>query len=124
MHRQLSLHTLDLSIRSDIDALGAAIDRCYTTSTLRGARASLAIEILGASDIDLTTDGAFAETMLCGAHCFYRDGLLRGITTDRSIAVEYDFAGDRLRVHVDDATYRNHPHAVVIAVLRPVLQSF
>ena len=123
MFRQLSLHTLDLSISSDIDALACVVDRCYASNILDGPRSSMQIEISGEAEETFAPGAMFAETMLCGGHCYFDRGRLTGAAPDAALAFEYEFATDRLRVRVG-AAHRADPHRIVIDVLRPVLQSF
>lgn len=123
MQRNLSLHTLDLSLTSDIEAIAGVVDRCYTSSVGPGQRSAMRIDILPADETMPQVRGVFAETTLCGTRCHYHDGRLSGAAEDGSIAVDYDLADDHLRVRVSDR-HRDDPHHVAIDVLRPVLQSF
>lgn len=124
MHRLLSLHTLDLSITTDLEAVGPMLDRCYTSSVLPGVRSSLALDLrCGAIDSFRRPGGIFAETTLFGARCYYHGGTLFGEGEQGGVGFEYELETDRLRIRLMDA-YREQPHQIAIDVFRPLLQSF
>ena len=128
------LHSLNVDIRSRSLDLEDALSRLYADNDLTGSLAPARPLTLCLERRDSTAalpigpigprDGVFAETNLCGAPCFYADGRFYAAADGESWReLDYDVERGTVRANLG-RRYSQDPVAVVIGVLRAILQSF